>query len=260
MLLDDKPFDLFKGEIKKGVKPSPEMEAAADQALAEILGTVQKTKPSIAALRAKLSKAFKISEHYPELHDQADHGNWAHGGGALPGKRAEMFKAETAIRLNKIETAIVYSSDGKEIYRQTGDERSVKFAPEMIAKFKDGVFTHNHPSGFGMSDDDMRFAANADLREMRVVSENKFGYVTAVLKRPEHGWPPVVHDDYRTSVNNAAVDFSRKVRDIFTNRITDGKLSIEQANQAHWYAVTALVAKKINAEFHVIRTRKKNTL
>ena len=48
------------------------------------------------------------------------------------------------------------------------------------------IMTHNHPSGGCFSESDFRVAYRGNLREIRAVGPEGWGYV---MERPEGGWP-----------------------------------------------------------------------
>ena len=68
------------------------------------------------------------------------------------------------------ESAAAFSSDGKVILDKMGEATSVRFEESEITKLKGAIFTHSHPSNNSFSADDLAFAANAKLKEMRIVS------------------------------------------------------------------------------------------
>lgn len=192
--------------------------------------------------------------HLDGQHDQEDHGNWADG--ERNPERAALFDAEREIRANrKFETAVAIK-DGKHVLWKAGDKSSVSFIKTEVEKLRDATFTHNHPNSMAFSKDDLHFAIQADLAEMRAVSlianDDNFADVPIAysITRPRDGWPSWHAAEPKLDEAHA------KVRKIFERRVDSGALSIAEAESSHWAAVAALYAKAIGAKFRVIRVKK----
>jgi hypothetical protein len=87
--------------------------------------------------------------------------------------------------------------------------------------FKDATFTHNHPSGFGLSNRDGVSAARFNMQEMRAVTANG----THVIRRTGTEWPP---------------HFEEAIDEVHTNlmmelglRLHAGEITAEYANAQH---------------------------
>lgn len=102
---------------------------------------------------------------------------------------------EQGIRYGSKETGVLLNPQGDVIFRKGGKERQVSFTRDEVAKMKDNVITHNHPTsmtakgayrlGSPFSMDDMSLAVRADVREIRAVSPHGYTYS---MKRPKGGW------------------------------------------------------------------------
>ncbi len=168
---------------------------------------------------------------------------------------------ENEIRLNKsFETAVVFDEDGNMIINKVGDETSVSATPEEIKKMKDGIFTHNHPRGYSypegsilrignsFSREDIMFAINANVSEIRAVTE----YYTFTLKRPENGWP-----DLRTASLYYS-HFNMELRKQFgavIDKSTNQQLTIDRANTVHYHIVAKNFSKHFGIEYTKQKTR-----
>ena len=117
------------------------------------------------------------------------------GGSGKSNKQSRAIAvAEESIRHNRYETAVAYDSKGNLLLNKKGGSRSVSFTKDEIAKLEDSVFTHNHPSalwqtgiraiGTSFSHQDLTFAVNANLKEIRAVTPT----YTFSIKRPKNGW------------------------------------------------------------------------
>lgn len=230
---------------------------------------VTRERAAFAKIRADdgtISFAFPPARkqyHLPGDHDQCDHSVT----GECTAKeqspaRQKLFDAEARIRANKeFETAFVVKPDGEVVLDKKGEARQVTFTREELDTFKDTIFTHNHPSGNGLSDSDLHLAAWTDVAEIRAVSrvggptdrrpEREATYLTYIMKRPEGGWPhPEAAKEMLAHLNGV-------MRGKLQQRVDDMRMTTDEASATHWAAVSALYAKKIGAEFRVVRVKEK---
>jgi len=91
--------------------------------------------------------------------------------------REELKTDEKYLLRRKNETAIVYNADGKYLFTKRGNEKSVSFTRTDTAKMKNGIVSHNHPSGGSFSIADWKVFKNAELQELRVVTDNVVYYL-----------------------------------------------------------------------------------
>lgn len=96
--------------------------------------------------------------------------------------RMKVSKEEMSIKGNKFESSFVFDSKGNIILSKKGLEHEVEFTSNEISKMKDGILTHNHPINTPFSPDDLYFMIDANLQEMRVVTE----YGIHILRRNEN--------------------------------------------------------------------------
>ena len=93
-------------------------------------------------------------------------------------REQKIRNGEQIISQNIYETLIVYDTDGNELFRQDGGERSVSLTPEQIEQLKGNIITHNHPSAIKdgssgvsvMTASDIRVDGNALPLEGRMVT------------------------------------------------------------------------------------------
>ncbi len=78
---------------------------------------------------------------------------------------------KNALLLEK-ERAIVYDKNGNTILVKTGDAGSVRFSDSQVAKMKDAILTHNHPSNGPLSDTDIFRLWDTGLAEVRAVTKH----------------------------------------------------------------------------------------
>lgn len=95
------------------------------------------------------------------------------------------------------------------------------------------TFTHNHPSGSGLSPDDVFVAASHNMQEMRATNNDGTHSAQLVGKK----WPDPHFLFHRAQVENTEVHRE------FTRRIRVGELTPAQANRQHWPEVWKRVAE-----------------
>lgn len=100
-----------------------------------------------------------------------------------PAKR-EAVKLENTIRHNTVETGAFFRADGTLITQKAGTVNQVRFDQHELVGTARSLFTHNHPDGLPFSRQDVEFAVDVDLTELRAVT----AYCRFVL-RPEGAWP-----------------------------------------------------------------------
>lgn len=178
--------------------------------------------------------------------------------GGVRGQDRDKFKnkqgraiaiAEETIRHNRHETAVAYDSKGNLLLNKKGDSRAVRFTNGEIARLKDSVFTHNHPSALGrtgvmaigtsFSHQDLTFAVHANVKEMRAVTPT----YTFSVKRPETGWgasPQQVRAAYGRAEKKV-----RREMDKYLDRVGRTKTSYDRANVSYYNQIN----KRVAAEF-----------
>jgi hypothetical protein len=107
-------------------------------------------------------------------------------GGLRPAQAAVLRVEEFLLVRKKREHAVVVAADGTLIARRGGGMNSVSFTQEETDRMFGAVLSHNHPSGFTFSVDDIRFAAVYGLSEIRVYTRRSLYR----LRQPEFGWSP----------------------------------------------------------------------
>lgn len=171
----------------------------------------------------------------------------------------KVISTENDIRMNKkFETGVVYDSKGNVLIDKRGASTSVSFTNEECKMMKDGIFTHNHPRGWGypenslgrignsFSPEDVYLAVHWDLAEMRAVTPN----YTFAIKRPENGWG-VDLDKLKEIVfleNNS-------LRKEFSERINNDTITPSQANAVHFHTLWKRVSAKLGWSYSKAKTR-----
>ena len=162
--------------------------------------------------------------------------------------------------INDYETCMVYDDDGQFRFSKKGEKSKIVFTSDEMRRFKDGIFTHNHPSGFGLSPMDVRMAILSDMKEVRAVGVTKYGKkYLYVLRRPKDGWGfgemPDLTDElmeaWKSEDDDATPDAKRRIRrvtkainkldssvkDRFWDKIKKGEMTTDVADVEHWHQV-----------------------
>lgn len=161
--------------------------------------------------------------------------------------------AEETIRRNKYETAVAYDSKGNLLLNKKGGSRTVRFTNSEIAKLKDSVFTHNHPSALGargimaigtsFSHQDLTFAVGTNLKEIRAVTPT----YTFSIKRPKNGWG-VSPQQVKAAYNRAERAVKREMNK-YLDKVGRTKTSYERANVSYYNQINKRVAKQFGWEY-----------
>lgn len=213
-----KDGDEPKGPSKKGGQEAPGAVEAHPHT-----GKSVKFRHESGELRTGTVHAFgdqgATVQHGGKLH-QVHHGDYAlheegapaesettkqrHGGDVYPDEVGPVSwdmaldEAESALAGLPEEHAVVFAANGKDQVGRFGPEYTREVAPHVDPRSncaidktikphaKDGVFTHNHPTGAVPSYEDLVMAGRLELSQVRAVRSD--GQVW-VVDRPEDGWP-----------------------------------------------------------------------
>ena len=142
--------------------------------------------------------------------------------------------AETTKTGNEYSSA--FDDKGNIIFSKTGEETQIAFKASEIARLKNTIFTHTHPSSNSFSADDLAFAANAKLKEMRVVSE-KYKYSI----RPKKTW-----GDYHALFNGHKKAYDDLYPEYYALVRIKGTMTPAEASWEHLHKTLLAVAKRFN--------------
>lgn len=102
--------------------------------------------------------------------------------GAIKGREGE-------IHSDSMESGYAYDEAGNLVAQYQGDESKIEIPYEEKIRLRDHgniTMTHNHTFGLPLSHDDLRFAVEANLAEVRAVTHTAKGVWS--FKRPAGGW------------------------------------------------------------------------
>lgn len=171
----------------------------------------------------------------------------------------KITSTENDIRMNKkFETGVVFDRSGNIIIDKRGESFSVSFSNEECLKMKDGIFTHNHPRGWGypekslgrignsFSPEDIYLAVRWDLAEMRAVTPN----YTFTMKRPENGWG-IDLDKLDKIIKLENYNLNKE----FSELISKDIVTPSQANIAHYHTLWKRISTKLEWSYSKAKTR-----
>lgn len=147
-----------------------------------------------------------------------------------------------ALMIHRIdrEFGVAALPDGKTLTFRGGN-RFLPLTPGEREAMKDAVFTHNHPSPWGLSEGDVQVAATTGMREIRAVTMSSDG--TAWVYR----WR-FTHDDIRPSwdeINTWRERVTDDLRITLDSAFREKKITSEQANDQFYDGIWRGVAKQL---------------
>lgn len=98
---------------------------------------------------------------------------------------------ERQITRARVEVGFVFSVSGQLLVQRVGSAALIRFTSAELLRMPDGVLTHNHPGRGPLSREDVEFAHDHDLREIRAVA----GRRVFRLLRPVAGWQRPLLDE-----------------------------------------------------------------
>lgn len=81
--------------------------------------------------------------------------------------RLKLQDKEKIISKNNYESAFLFDKRGNIVFSKKGEEHEVEFTTEELKQFRGMVLTHNHPNNTTFSPDDIYFAMETGLQEIR---------------------------------------------------------------------------------------------
>jgi len=178
-------------------------------------------------LRPVQSSAVPVLKFNPNQ-PRDDDGRWAGVGGQTTAAemRAEplpptLAAAEHRIRHETNEHAFLLRDGVPFKVLGNDDSHHVTMGDATDADLKDVVLTHNHPSGFGLSNQDAVSAAKRNVLEMRAVTATG----THLIRRTGTEWPP--HFD------QAVADMHQELMRDIGAKLHAGDITIDEANFLH---------------------------
>jgi hypothetical protein len=154
---------------------------------------------------------------------------------------AKIRAYEDTIKEQDYETGTGLNDKGDVVFTKDGEEAIVKFTKEEGESFEGLRFTHNHPKGSGFSPQDVKFACKAKMKEMRVISKRDGVRYALSMKDGSN----FTHELWENEIHTLWTHYDTEIHVEFGNKINDGTMTIEQANNQHFPKLWALVAENI---------------
>ncbi|OUJ68992.1 hypothetical protein [Hymenobacter crusticola] len=94
---------------------------------------------------------------------------------------------ERQIVQSPVEIGVLFDQEGNLLVSRTGTTSGINFVHGELVQMEDGILTHNHPRGSYFSEQDLYFACDYNLAELRAVAGKKVHR----LIRPPAGWDSI---------------------------------------------------------------------
>lgn len=142
--------------------------------------------------------------------------------GTLSGAFHDPMAGEWEISHLEKEHGILYDKEGNVVFRIEGEAGRIGVSRREIRKMKDGIFSHNHPSGSSFSWQDIDMLRECKLAEVRAVTKRGVYSISAPPK-----WPKIIGTTQKIEREYAAIreDIQEQVDSIYRNR---------SARERHW--------------------------
>lgn len=183
------------------------------------------------------------------------------GQGAVPGeygrKRVSLYDRvkmyEDVIRDKSTEHSAFFDNNGNVLLYKKGTESAVYFTENEISRIRGNiaVMTHNHPRETSFSVDDIKFAINNNIGEIRVVSS----HFTYTMKSSDN-WKSYKPGSkkYATLIDHYN-ETNRIVYERFSAEINAGRLTPAMADLTHQHEILS----RLSREYNFTYSREMNT-
>lgn len=149
-------------------------------------------------------------------------------GSGMGAYRQNVRNSEDTIRNEPVEHLLLLGADGKiEMEAGDGQQSEVTVTPEMMAKARDAVMTHNHPRGSPFSWEDVHTAITLGVREIRATTAYNGTYslrrnYELTAQNPSH---------YASFGLAYRMYIINDIRPTIQGRVNRGEINIWQANR-----------------------------
>ena len=155
---------------------------------------------------------------------------------------------EGSIRKDNFETAFIYTSDGNRIRVSQGKPDHVSFTDEQLDNMKDGVLTHNHPSGASFSAADIELFASGQLRSIRATAPGGGGFELKRKGMPK--WMDTDDWEVRESRAKKAIeDADSRIFPTMQALVNNGYIDPDDAGILHNHFRSQMVAKSLDLSY-----------
>lgn len=129
--------------------------------------------------------------------------------------RKELYSDEKSLAIRTKETAVIYDAKGRYLFTKRGSEKSVEFTLNEIRRMRNGVVTHNHPSGASFSVADWQLFYGAGLQELRVIGENEVYY----LRRKKKFQINITKEEFENEIKKMRKEVQSKYQKMYKDGI-----------------------------------------
>lgn len=157
-----------------------------------------------------------------------------------------------------VEVGLALDANGRKLLTKTGTKREIPFTEGEMTKLKGArSFTHNHPSSFSLSLDDLRFAAFLEIGDIRAVGRRVGGWN---LHRAEIGkrFASLTKAERIAAQTRLRLEWARldaELRAEIMPRVNAGQISATEAGRLHFHELNRRLAKILGYKYSRIFIR-----
>lgn len=159
---------------------------------------------------------------------------------STPLKRA-VIDLENAIRRQNFETGAFFDHDGRILLIRHGPANKVSFIENELHRMSGKTFVHNHPENGSFSIDDFNRAREANLYELRAVTQ----FVRFSAIAPD-GWPE--ESVIRKAIDEVKPWANNEVRQMVLTGELEPRFAQAEAEHIVWRRLCDLLGIKYNRE------------
>lgn len=153
-------------------------------------------------------------------------------------ENSNIFDGERDILNKKVEHGLAFDSDGKILFKKTGDVSRITLTDYEKGMLKGAIFSHNHPGNGPLSPSDLFNLWNFHMKEVRAVT--KHGIFS--VKQPEQ-WNVIPIS--RQAMNQEYKSMIPKFYGPISRRVAKGALDLEQAD----YLLQRLIIRRMSRRY-----------
>ncbi len=156
--------------------------------------------------------------------------------------KKELLQDEKVLSVRDKETAVIYGPNGKFLFQKRGSNKEVQFTKSEVKRMKDGVITHNHPSGSSFSLEDINLFRESKASEIRVTTEKGVYF----LRKPNK-WPEAINtrEKLKTERNSIAIEVKGKYNKLYK----EGKITKAERLQMATAEINQKFAERFGLEY-----------
>jgi hypothetical protein len=143
---------------------------------------------------------------------------------------------ERVLAAQSLEHGFAFAANGHLLFRVTSGRPDQIVIPTALRRqLTAAVFTHNHPGGHSLSEQDLEFAMMSDLVEIRAVTSR----ARYAIRPPDQGWSYMMRLALRRTVEREKALLVRQLRQQIARGQIDANLAELEFEHRLWSRVAA---------------------